>query len=169
MNLRLQRRLASKVLRCGEGRVWIDPEKSSEVEEAITREDVRRLIGEGTIKAKLKIGNAKNIRKKRRGRGSIKGSFHSTESKKERWKKKVRAIRKLLSQLRDAGLAKDVYRRLYYLTKGGFFRDRSHVRLYLEKEGIKLNVEPPKKKKKSRKVKKVGKRTEVQSKVQKKA
>lgn len=68
MNLTLQRRLASKILKCGEGRVWIDPAKMSQVDEAITREDVRKLIGEGAIKAKRK--KRSNSQGKRQPEGS---------------------------------------------------------------------------------------------------
>jgi large subunit ribosomal protein L19e len=152
MNLRLQKRLASSLLNCGEGRVWIDPEKISQVEEAITREDVRRLIAEGVIKSKLKKGVTHRETNKRRGAGSIKGTMYARKSKKDRWKDRIRAIRKMLKQIRTQGISKTIYRRLYYKSKGGVYRDRSHLKLLLEKEGIE-----------------VGKGTKVPGKVQKKA
>jgi len=37
MDLRNQRRLAAEILKCGENRVWIDPEEVEEVEKAVTR------------------------------------------------------------------------------------------------------------------------------------
>lgn len=48
--LKMQRRIAAELLKCGENRVWIDPEKVDEVASAITREDIRRLIKEGVIR-----------------------------------------------------------------------------------------------------------------------
>ena len=39
--MNLQRKLAAKVLKCGENRVWIDP-KNEKVKQAITRRDIRR-------------------------------------------------------------------------------------------------------------------------------
>jgi large subunit ribosomal protein L19e len=140
MNLRLQKRLASSLLKCGEGRVWIDPEKISETEEAITREDVRRLIAEGVIKAKRKKGVTHRKKKKKRGTGSIKGTMYARKPKKNRWMDRIRAIRKLLKKIRAGGLSKTIYRRLYYKSKGGFYRDRAHLKLLLEKEGIKIGT-----------------------------
>lgn len=162
MNLNLQRRLASKLLNCGQNRVWIDPDKLSDVEEAITREDVRNLINSGVIIAKRKKGISRVIEKRRRGPGSIKGGKKS----KKAWLSKIRPLRKMLKKLRKEGLSRDVYRRLYYLSKGAFFRDRSHLKLYLEKENPAMIKEAAKEKKE---VKKSGKGTNVQGRVQKKA
>jgi large subunit ribosomal protein L19e len=56
VNLAKQKRIAAQVMKVGEGRVWIDPEASEDVAEAITREDIRGLIKEGTITIKQKKG-----------------------------------------------------------------------------------------------------------------
>ncbi|UCF59603.1 MAG: 50S ribosomal protein L19e, partial [Candidatus Bathyarchaeota archaeon] len=48
MSLKSQRRLAAELLNVGEGRVWIDPDRIEDVEAAITREEIRRLIHEET-------------------------------------------------------------------------------------------------------------------------
>lgn len=141
MNLTLQRRLASKILKCGEGRVWIDPAKMSQVDEAITREDVRKLIGEGAIKAKRKKGVTHRESDSRREAGSIKGTMYARKPKKERWIDKIRPIRKMLKKLRDTKkITETEYRRLYYRAKGGFYRDRSHLKLLLEKEGVDIGA-----------------------------
>lgn len=137
MNLTLQRRLASKILKCGEGRVWIDPAKLSSVDEAITRDDVRRLVGEGVIKAHRKKGVAHKETESRRQSGSIKGTAYARLPRKDRWMLQIRAIRKTLKKLREDGkLTATAYRKHYYKAKGGFYRDRAHLKLLLEKEGI---------------------------------
>jgi large subunit ribosomal protein L19e len=46
--MNLQKKIAAKILKCGEGRVWIDP-KNEKVKTAITRNDIRRFIKEGII------------------------------------------------------------------------------------------------------------------------
>jgi len=51
LSLKSQRRLAAELLKIGEGRVWIDPEHMVNVEVAITREEIRKLIHEGIIKS----------------------------------------------------------------------------------------------------------------------
>ena len=44
MSLKSQRRLAAEILKIGKNRVWIDPERIDEVEVAITREEIRKLV-----------------------------------------------------------------------------------------------------------------------------
>ncbi len=44
-----QRRLAAQILKIGQNRVWINPERMDDVEGAITREEVRKLIHEKII------------------------------------------------------------------------------------------------------------------------
>lgn len=41
-----QRRLAAEVMDIGVNRVWMDPDASKDIEAALTREDVRKLIEE---------------------------------------------------------------------------------------------------------------------------
>ena len=74
-NLTGQRRLAAQILKIGQNRVWINPEFMDDVEGAITREEVRKLIHEKIIVSLPEKGvsrsRAKTIRgKKRLGRRS---------------------------------------------------------------------------------------------------
>lgn len=55
-DLKTQRRLAAQILKAGQNRVWINPEKTDDAEAAITREEVRKLIHEGVIKSKPEKG-----------------------------------------------------------------------------------------------------------------
>jgi len=55
-DLKSQRRLAAKIIGCGENRVWMDPDQQGEIAEAITREDVRELVEQGLIREKRKKG-----------------------------------------------------------------------------------------------------------------
>ena len=50
MSLKSQRRLAAEILKIGESRVWIDPDRIDYVEAAITREEIRKLIHEKVVK-----------------------------------------------------------------------------------------------------------------------
>ncbi|MDD1720139.1 MAG: 50S ribosomal protein L19e, partial [Methanoregulaceae archaeon] len=50
-DLASQRRIAAALLKCGAHRVWFDPEKLTDIQNAISREDIRGLIGEGAIDA----------------------------------------------------------------------------------------------------------------------
>src|SRR5438552_13018279 len=108
-DLRNQRRLASEVLDCGIGRVWVDPLHADAVAEAVTREDVRGLIRKGYVKANQKAGTSKiraralAIQKesgRRKGPGSRKGASGARNPKKRRWIRTIRPIRAVLKELR---------------------------------------------------------------------
>ncbi|HID10161.1 MAG TPA: 50S ribosomal protein L19e, partial [Candidatus Latescibacteria bacterium] len=66
MSLRSQRRIAASILKCGVHRVWIDPSRIRDVELAITREDVKRLIDDGAIRKLQKAGIARQKEGRRR-------------------------------------------------------------------------------------------------------
>jgi len=148
MDLRNQRRLAAELLKCGENRVWMDPEQLEEIEKAVTRRDIKNLINQGIIKAKKKKGISRGrIRKRmlqkskgrRKGHGSRKGKATARLPRKRRWIQTIRPIRAYLRELRDKGLiSRKVYRLYYRRAKGGQFKSKAHVRLHLEMEGYKV-------------------------------
>ena len=130
--MNLQKKIASKILKCGENRIWIDP-SNLKVMTAITRNDVRRFIKEGIIKKLDEKKKAKNEEKRQQRRGSIKGSMGARESKKTRWLKVVRPQRRLLKELKSKNQLKPrAYRTVYKLVKGNFFRSKSHLMTYLK-------------------------------------
>ncbi|MBI4177404.1 MAG: 50S ribosomal protein L19e [Candidatus Aenigmarchaeota archaeon] len=144
MNTSIQRRIASKVLKCGSNRVWMDPQKLKDISEAITREDVRRLIKSGAIQkaaeeAPSRMGIRLRAIKKKKGRrsghGSRKGTFESRigNTKKLRWIKTIRPQRQMLGELKATGaIDNETYKTLYKLSKGGVFRSRKHLELYMK-------------------------------------
>ena len=143
MNLRTQRRMAAQILKCGIHRVWIDPAHLDEVAQAITKDDIRRLIREGKIVALPKQGvstvRAKHIkmqkkRGRRRGQGSRKGKKTARMPRKVSWMIRIRALRRLLRKLRDRGeITPAEYRVLYAHAKGGMFRTKAHLLQRVEK------------------------------------
>ena len=140
MNLKLQRKMAAKILKCGENRIWIDPTALEDVASAATKEDVRELIESGVIKRKpvkgisgARINKRRLQRKKgrRRGHGRRKGKKTARMSKKEAWMIRIRALRKRLKYLRDTGIIdRRTYRMLYRKAKGGEFRSVAHFNAY---------------------------------------
>lgn len=137
MKLRLQRKLAAKLLGVGESRVWLDPSKLKELKDAITSADIAKLISKGVIKALPTKPRKPRKRGRRKGPGRRKGGKYAKLSKKQRWIARIRPLRRMLRELRDSGeIDKRTYRKLYSLAKAGTFRDRSHLRLYLEQHGI---------------------------------
>ena len=146
MSLKSQRRLASKILKVGETRVWFDPDRNDLVEEVITREEIRRLIHSGVIKPKPQLGVSRGRsrilhekRKKglRRGPGSREGKKTARHARKRAWVTHIRGIRVELKALRGRRVIREsAYRRLYLLAKGGIFRDRAHLRQYIDAHGL---------------------------------
>ncbi len=145
MDVKFQRRLAAEIFKCGEDRVWMDPNALDEIKEAVTREDVRFLIKRGLIKKIPKNGTsrvranylrAQKEKGRRKGHGSRKGKKYARYPRKLRWMKTIRAIRSTLRDLRDSGkIDRSTYRRFYRLAKGGTFKSRRHLLTHLEMEG----------------------------------
>lgn len=145
MDLKNQRRLAAQALKCGEHRVWIDPEETEEVEKAVARRDVRNLIKQGIITAKKKQGVSRGRARERdkqrkkgrqRGHGSRKGTAKARESRKHRWIQTIRPIRRYLRELRDSDtITRSQYRSYYQRAKGGEFHSLHHLKTHLKMEG----------------------------------
>ena len=146
MRLTLQKRLAAGILGCSEKRVVFDSARLEDVKEAITKTDIRLLIGEGAVKEKPKAGVSRvraNIRKTqrskglRKGEGRRKGKATARESRKDAWMKRIRAQRKFLKHLKKKELIKPtVFKELYTKSKGGFFRSIKHIKLHLEENKL---------------------------------
>ncbi|MHA2428238.1 MAG: 50S ribosomal protein L19e [Candidatus Hermodarchaeia archaeon] len=147
MNVRSQRKLAARLLKIGQNRVWIDPNRLDDVAMAIRRDDIRRLIHEGAIRklpiqgisrARAKELHEKRRRGLRRGHGSRKGKGTAKVSSKERWMAKIRAIRRHLKTLRARRIIRPRdYRRLYRLAKGGVFPSIRRVDQYIQDHKMK--------------------------------
>jgi len=145
MRLKSQRRLAAQILKVGESRVWIDPERIADVEAAITREEIKKLIHEGAIKALPKKGvsrararviHAKKKKGLRKGPGSRSGSARAVVSKKEAWMKKIRALRRRLRELKERRIITQTdYRKLYSMAKSGEFKSIAELERYIKTQG----------------------------------
>ncbi|HIG98061.1 TPA: 50S ribosomal protein L19e [Candidatus Woesearchaeota archaeon] len=146
MMLGVQKRLAAGILGCSKKRVVFSTEKLADIKEAITKADIRALIEQGVIRkvpargiSRSRISNANEQRKKdkRKGHGSRKGAAGARTNKKSVWVAKVRLQRRFLKRLKTGKAIKaaefvDIYRKI----KGGFFRSRRHMQLYLTEKGI---------------------------------
>jgi large subunit ribosomal protein L19e len=139
MSLVSQKRLAADLLKVGTTRVWVDPEDTDRVSSAITREEIRKLIHEGSIKKLPKTGISRGRKRTRReellagrhkGPGSTKGSAGVGKS---RWVARIRSVRGRLRTLRDKRfITTQTYRKLSMMAKGGTFRSAAHLDEYIE-------------------------------------
>lgn len=141
MNPKIQKKLAGKIARRSPKRVRLDPARMDEIKEAITRADVKTLIKNGAIRLVndkgVSRGRAKQIKAqkskgRKRGQGSRKGKENARFNTKKKWMNKVRLQRTFLKELKDRKLiVQEVYKDLYNKSKGGFFRSKRHIQLYL--------------------------------------
>ena len=141
-SLKSQRRLAAQILKVGQGRVWIDPNRIEDVEAAITREEIRKLIHEGVIKplkekgvsrARARVVHEKKKKGLRRGPGSRSGAAQAKISKKEAWMNRVRALRKRLRELKaNKTITESTYRNLYTMVKSGRFASIADMERYIK-------------------------------------
>ena len=141
-NLRSQRRLASQILGIGQNRVWIDPTRVEDVDGAITREEVRKLIHEkiiqtlpekGVSRARAKILLEKKRKGRRKGPGSFGGSGHATVTKKEAWMLRIRSLRKRLRELKaNRVITETTYTQYYRMAGSGRFNSIADLERYLK-------------------------------------
>jgi len=134
----LHRRLAARVLNVGKSRVWMDPSKAEDIGKAITATDIRKLTKKDIIKAlPEKIRMVGKTDKRRKGPGRKKGGRYSKLTRKDRWINTVRPLRRMLKEFKSSSqLDNTTYRKLRNLVKGGMFRSRSHLKIYLEQHGM---------------------------------
>ena len=146
MSLRSQRRIASQLLKVGTNRVWMDPERIEDVEVAITREEIRKLIHEGAIQASAEKGvsrvRARVLHEKkkdrlRRGPGTRKGSKRAKITKKDAWMSRIRALRKTLQKWKATrALTEGAYRQLYTSASSGSFSSVADMERYVKSHGL---------------------------------
>jgi len=138
MRLNVQKRLAASVLRTSRKKIRLDTERMDDIKESITKADIKALISEKAIVARPKRGISRaRVSRKKRGPGSRKGKEGARSPRKKAWVNHVRLQRKMLRELKDREmLSKDAFRELYLKSKGGFFRSKRHLRLYIQEHAM---------------------------------
>ncbi len=144
--MQIQKKLAAQILNCSPKKIRLDPDRLEDIKGSITKADIRSLIIDGAIyKVKKKgpsIGRSRHKKKKkskgrRKGFGSRKGRKYAKESRKSRWINRIRNQKSLLKSLREKEhITKQVFRDLYLKAKGGFFRSRGHLKLYMQEHKL---------------------------------
>jgi large subunit ribosomal protein L19e len=149
MSIELTKRIAAQLLERGVTAVRIKEGAVAEAKKAITREDVRNLIKNGSIytvmekhniSAYSKVLKEKRKKGRRRGQGRRKGTAGARGIME--YKKTIRGQRRVLNDLKvQKVIDNEKFKKYYALVKGGSFANKVSLINHIKSDGVSINDE----------------------------
>ena len=111
VSLKLQKRLAASVLDCGKRKVWLDPNEITEIHNANSRKNLRKLVSDGYVmkkpnaihsRARVKAYHEARAKGRHTGHGKRRGTREARFPTKIVWIRRMRVLRRMLRKYRES-------------------------------------------------------------------
>ena len=129
MNLAKKKAMASRLLGVGKERILFIPSRTSEIKEAITKQDIRDLIMDKAIIIKDVKGKKSFRRKRNRSVGNVR---KKPNTRKQDYVKLTRKLRAYVEEMKKQGtLSKEEVEDIRKKVRNSEFRSKSNLKEYI--------------------------------------